>query len=88
MGLEIYYDLHAPATWEAERVRHTVEAARRFALTLAFAEVDEVKSNDPELLERIIVRRVPDDFPHPCPTALAETGWYFRTFVGSTGIPF
>lgn len=82
MGLEIYYDLHAPATWHADRVRETIESARRFALTLDFAEVDVVKPNDPEQPQHIIVRRVPDDFPRPCLSALAEAGWYFRTWPG------
>lgn len=82
MGLEIYYDLHAPVRWRVERVRDAVEAARRFALTLDFAEVDGIKANDPEQPQRITVRRVPDDFPRPYLSAQAEAGWYFRTWPG------
>ena len=82
MGLEIFYDLHAPATWSAARVRQTVEAARRRALTLGFAEVDEVERNDATKPETMCVRRLPEDFSRPYLTAEAEDGWFFRTWPG------
>ena len=39
MGLDIFYDLHAPKHWSNDEVRSVVERARKFATTLGFAKV-------------------------------------------------
>src|SRR5688500_4177268 len=80
MGLEIFYDLHAPASWDRSRVRRTVAAAREHALTLGFQEVDKVKVNDRSNPRTMGVRRLPKDSPYLA--AKAEDGWFFRTWPG------
>ena len=80
MGLEIFYDLHAPPSWDQLRVRRTVTAAREHALTLDFQEAGEVKRNDPAHPRTMGVRRLPKDVS--CLAANAEDGWFFRTWPG------
>lgn len=82
MGLEIFYDLHTPPVWDAARVRGAVLAARRQALTVGFAEVGEVKRNDPDHPRTMGVRRLPKNFPRPYLSATAKDGWFFRTWPG------
>lgn len=79
MGLEIFYDLHTPATWDRTKVRSAVLAARRHAMTLGFKEVNPVKRNDPARPRTMGVRRLPKDL---YVTADAEDGWFFRTWPG------
>lgn len=40
MGLEIFYDLHAPEAWSDDDARAAVEMARSVAATQGFAEID------------------------------------------------
>jgi hypothetical protein len=80
MGLEIFYDLHAPASWDRLRVRRTVRAARQHALTVGFQEVNRVQINDPSHPRTMGVRHLPKDLPYLA--AEAEDGWFFRTWPG------
>lgn len=80
MGLEIFYDLHAPASWNASKVRRVVEAARKHALTLGFAEVNEVIRNDPKHPRTMGVKRPPKDADFV--RAEAIDGWFFRSWPG------
>src|ERR1041385_2663077 len=80
MGLEIFYDLHAPGSWSALKVRRTVMAARQHALTLGFELVDEVERNDPGHPRTMGVRRRPKNLGYV--SADAEDGWFFRTWSG------
>jgi hypothetical protein len=79
MGLEIFYDLHAPA-WNHSKVRQIVLAARRHASTLGFEEVDQMKRNDPARPQTMGVRRSRSDLGYV--SASAEDGWFFRTWPG------
>ncbi len=77
MGLEIYYDLHAPAHWTAAQVRTALEAARERALEQGFAEVDEFTENAPTTLS---LKDPPDEGPFLHTTS--SIGWQFRTWPG------
>ena len=80
MGLEIYYDLHAPTHWLPKRVREIVEEIHDFALTLGFAEVDAVRRNDQEAPKTMVLKE-PHDAASP-PTVESTEGWSFRTWPG------
>lgn len=80
MGLEICYDLHAPAFWPDERVREVVEQIHEFALTLGFAEADPVRPNDPKNPRTLVVKE--SEGAGALPSVQATEGWYFRTWPG------
>jgi hypothetical protein len=77
MGLEIFYDIHAPAGWPADRVRKTLEALREFALEQGFAEVDELVEGEPHTLG---LKDPPEDGPSP--RAASSEGWHFIVWPG------
>jgi hypothetical protein len=77
MGLEIYYDIHAPADWQAERVRLTLENLRRVALEQGFAEVDEIVEGE----HHTIGLKDPPD-TGPSPHATSTDGWHFVVWPG------
>jgi len=80
MGLEIFYDLHAPANWPNGRVQDIVERVRDFALTLGFAEVDSVLPNNPDAPKTLVIKD-PSDAVLP-PSVDSTEGWSFRTWPG------
>ena len=80
MGLEIFYDLHTPKSWNQLRVRQTVAAARQHALSVGFQEVDKIERNDPSHPRSMGVRRCPKDLTYL--SADAVDGWFFRTWPG------
>lgn len=80
MGLDIFYDLHAPDGWDSNRVRKTLTKAREFALGLGFAEVGPVEPNDPEHPVSICLKRHSKKYAFL--SVEAKRGWRFRTWPG------
>lgn len=80
MGLEIFYDLHAPAEWSREDVRQVLEAVRQVATGLAFAKVDSLIPNNPEEPQSLGLKDPPDLAVHI--SAHALDGWFFRAWPG------
>ena len=79
MGLEIYYDLHAPASWRTTRVRRVLDETRAFAAELGFSEVGEVVAMDAAAPDSIGMKDPPEG---KWPRAKAIEGWEFRTWPG------
>jgi len=80
MGLEIFYELHAPAHWSNGRVQDIVEQVHDFALRLGFAEVDSVLANDPDAPETLLIKDTSDAALPP--SVNSTEGWFFRTWPG------
>ena len=80
MGLEIFYDLHAPITFACDRVRSAVECVRDIASELSFAEVGSVVAHDPNYPKTLGIKDGPEEYLHLRVTAV--DGWYFRTWPG------
>ena len=80
MGLEIFYDLHAPAHWSTGRVEDIVEQVHDFALMLGFAEVDSVLPNNPDAPETLLIKDTSDAALPP--SVNSTEGWFFRTWPG------
>jgi hypothetical protein len=80
MGLETFYDLHAPVQWSRDRVRDVVQSVHKVALGVGFAAVDQVRANDVNDPRTLIAKESPPghDYVH----AQAIDGWFFRTWPG------
>lgn len=77
MGLEIYYDIHAPADWPGNRVRTTLEHLQKVALQQGFAEVDGLVEGE---RHTIGLKDPPEDGPSP--RADSTEGWHFVVWPG------
>ena len=80
MGLEIFYDIHAPDDWSSGRIRSVLSKARDVALGLGFAEVGKVEPNDPDCPKSICLKHCPKQYSYLAVDA--ESGWFFRTWPG------
>jgi hypothetical protein len=81
MGLEIFYDLHAPADWPNARVQDVVEKVHDLSLVLGFAEVDPVLPNDPDESKTLLVKDA-SDVALLLPRVSSTEGWFFRAWPG------